>query len=205
MKTIFWNVDTQYDFMRSDGKLYVQDAETIEKNLEKLTKFAEKNKIKVVNTADWHNEVSEEISSNPDFANTFPPHCIKNTPGAEYIPATKPKKPYEIDWEQKTFSINEILQKRNIVLYKDKFDVFIGTSHANDIVKILKPERAIVYGVATNVCVDCAVRGLLKRKIRVYVPTDAIKELPGLPLPYETWVKKGAKLITTKDVLEGRV
>ena len=49
-------------------------------------------------------------------------------------------------------------------------------------------------------CVNDAVNGLLERKIQVYIPTDAIKELPNLPLPYESWIKKGAILTTTKDV-----
>ena len=64
----------------------------------------------------------------------------------------------------------------------------------------MAPKRAIVYGVATNVCVDCAVRGLLERKVDVYVVEDAIKELPGLPLPYEDWKSKGAYLIKTGEV-----
>jgi nicotinamidase/pyrazinamidase len=203
MKTIFWNVDTQYDFMKSDGKLYVKDAENIEKNLEKLTKFAEKNEIKVINTADWHNLDSGELSDSPDYMNSFPPHCMKGTSGAKYISETNPANPYKISWEQKDFDKEKVLKKRNIVLYKDKFDVFTGTPHAERVLEIIKPDRAIIYGVATNVCVDCAVRGLLERKIEVYVPLDAIKELPGLPLPYESW--KGAKFVTTKDVLEGRI
>jgi nicotinamidase-related amidase len=32
-RVIFWDVDTQYDFMRADGKLYVPDAEHIIPNL----------------------------------------------------------------------------------------------------------------------------------------------------------------------------
>ena len=62
MKTIFWNVDTQYDFMRAKGKLYVSEAEKIETNLAQLTSLAKTNGIKVVNTADWHNKHSKEIS-----------------------------------------------------------------------------------------------------------------------------------------------
>lgn len=200
MKTIFWNVDTQYDFMRSDGKLYVPGAEQIEGNLARLTKLAKVKGIKIVNTADWHNEDSEELSANPDFNQTFPEHCMQNTRGAEFIPATNPENPYRVDWAQESFDLGEVMQRRNIVLYKDKFDVFAGTPHAEEVVRLLQPERAIIYGIATNVCVDCAVRGLLERKIQVYVLTDAIKELSNLPLPYETWQGKGAVLTTTDDI-----
>lgn len=206
MKTIFWNVDTQYDFMRPNGKLYVQGAEEIENNLARLTKLAREMNIQVVNTADWHNKESTELSDKPDFIQTFPEHCMKNTPGAEFVPATNPENPYVLDWTQKTLDYEKI-GRRNLVLYKDKFDVFRGTAHAEKVLEAISPDRAIVYGVATNVCVNDAVLGLLERKIQVYVPIDAIKELPNLPLPYGTWKGKGAVLIATDEVyrmLEGR-
>src|SRR3989338_3806073 len=129
MKTIFWNVDTQYDFMRPDGNLYVEGAEKIEGNLARLTELARVKGIKVVNTADWHNKDSEELSSNPNFIQTFPEHCMQNTPGAKFVPATDPQNPYKIDWAQDCFDMGEVSQRRNIILYKDKFDVFRGTPH----------------------------------------------------------------------------
>ncbi len=204
MKTIFWNVDTQYDFMRNDesykGKLPIPGARAIEGNLARLTQLAEDNGIVIVNSADWHNEDSEELSANPNFIQTFPQHCMRNAKGAEFVPATNPKTPYVIDWKQKQFDRAKVMQTRNIVLYKDKFDVFAGTPHSEEVVRLLQPERAVVYGVATNVCVDCAVKGLLERKVQVYVPIDAIKELPNLPLPYENWQRNGAVLTTTDEV-----
>jgi len=201
MKTIFWNVDTQYDFMRPDGKLPVKDANLIEPNLKKLTEFAEKNNYQVVNTADWHNSKSEEISDNPNYRTTFPQHCMIRTEGAEFIQATKPKDPYMIDWQDDKIDPYE-LQTRNIVLYKDKFDIFTGSKHANKVLEILNPDKAVVYGVATNVCVDYAINGLLDRKIKVYIPTDAIKELPNLQLEeiLRNWERKGAILTTTEEI-----
>lgn len=200
MTLIFWNVDTQYDFMRKNGALYVQGAEKIERNLRKLTNLAKDLSIKVINTADWHTEESEELSGKPDFIKTFPKHCMQNTLGAQYIPATAPENPFIMNWMQAAYDPAMVLHNRNLVLYKDKFDVFSGTPHANKVVELLQPKKAIVYGVATNVCVNDAVLGLLERKVQVYVPTDAIKELPNLPLPYQTWKDKGAILTTTRDV-----
>ena len=200
METIFCNVDTQYDFMRPDGKLYVQGAEKIEENLVRLTELAKIKRIKVINTADWHNENSEELSASPNFIQTFPEHCMQNTPGAEFIPATDPENPYKINFRQNSFDIEQVLQRRNLILYKDKFDVFKGNLHANRIVELINPQRAIIYGVATNVCVNDAVKGLLERKVQVYVPINAIKELPNLPLPYETWQRKGVVLTTIDKI-----
>ena len=87
---LFWNVDTQNDFMKASGKLYVQDAEEIELTLERLTRFAKKYNIKVLNTCDFHNEKTIELSSTPDFIATFPPHCMENTEGQDFVMATKP-------------------------------------------------------------------------------------------------------------------
>lgn len=200
---IFWNVDTQFDFMRANGNLYVQNAEKIEPNLEALTRFAEQKKIVVVNTADWHNEFTKEISENSDYITTFPKHCYGGEKGAEYVPATNPKNPYTIDWKDNNFSKEKLLAARNIVLRKDAFDIFEGNKHADKVVKLLNPKKAVVYGVATNVCDDYAVMGLIKRKIEVYVPLDAIKELPHLPLEntLNKWKDYGVKLTTVDEIV----
>ena len=38
-RVIFWDVDTQYDFMKADGKLFVPDADHIIGNLKRLTDY----------------------------------------------------------------------------------------------------------------------------------------------------------------------
>jgi len=211
MKRIFWNVDTQYDFMRNDdsftGALPVENAREIENNLELLTKFAEEKGIQVINTGDWHTLESEEISDEPDYVTKFPAHCLIGTKGAEYVPSTDPKKPYVIDWRNGKFDENKLRTHRNIVLYKDAFDIFKGSPYSQRVLEIVRPNIAVVYGVATNVCVDYAVNGLLKRGVDVYVPTDAIKELPNLPLEkvLSDWKNRGAKLTTTQKILEDEI
>ena len=218
-RTIFWNVDTQYDFMRADGALYVPNAESIEKNLEKLTQYANKNDLLIVSTGDWHTSSSKEFSATPDYRTTFPPHCLAGCAGAEFVPATRPADAFRVDWRDTLHE--EIIRGiadgiywiedkpvsscREIVLYKDDFDVFKGNPHTEKILEIIKPDRAIVYGVATNVCVDYAVMGLLERGIAVTVVKDAIKELPGLPLEetIKKWEKKGAVFATTEQIVGG--
>ena len=48
MSFLFWDVDTQFDFMYPDGKLYVPGAETIIPNLQCLTSFAAQHQIPIV-------------------------------------------------------------------------------------------------------------------------------------------------------------
>ena len=200
---LFWNVDTQIDFMSPEGKLYAPGAESIQANLKQITSFASQNNIQVVNSADYHFENSNELSKTPDFISTFPEHCMANTKGADYIDETNPEKPFsEVLWN-KNYSdstIKSIVAHRNIVIRKDAFDVFIGNPNTEAIVKKISPKKVFVYGVTTNVCVDCAAIGLADRNISVYVIQDAIKELPNIPLPFENWTNKGIKLISFADI-----
>ncbi len=200
---LFWNVDTQIDFMKADGKLYVQDAEQIEPILEKLTKLAKARNFRVVNSCDYHNEKSEELSDNPNFVTTFPPHCMENTSGQAFVPATQPENPIVFDWNKKYTIDNETLafeKGRNIVIRKDLFDVFTGNPNTEKILQTLAPKKVFVYGVATNVCVNFAVLGLAERGYEVFVIEDAIKELPKIPAPFENWKAKGVKFIKFSEI-----
>ncbi|MBR9701141.1 cysteine hydrolase [Candidatus Woesearchaeota archaeon] len=194
MKTLFWNVDTQNDFMNKDGALYVQDAENIKANLSLVTELARQYKIPVLNTADWHTPESEEISNTPDYKTTFPPHCIQDSEGAQFGYSTKPREDATIvDWQEKT-DLSELKNhKGDIIIYKDKFDVFTGNPQTTAVLEILNPDRVVVYGVATNVCVDYAVKGLIDKVKQIYVIEDAIKGLPGLPSPEDAWYAKGVR------------
>ena len=200
-KTIFWNVDTQFDFVEPQGKLYVQGAELLKSKWKYLTKFAKETNITVVNTCDWHNPDSNELNESPDFISTFPPHCMANTPGAEFVDETKPEDALDIFWnDDLTLQKKIISESRNIIIRKDVFDVFAGNPFTDKILEIINPQRVIIYGVTTNVCVNDAVVGLSNRAKEVLVIEDAIKELPKIPLPFENWEKLGVKLIQLKDL-----
>jgi len=196
---IFWNVDTQIDFIEPDGKLYAPGAETIKPVLDKLTKLAEKHRIRVVSTCDYHFVNSAELSANPNFIDTFPEHCMAGTRGAQFIPETDPVLPVTIDWDHEVTLYPELQDEerfRNIVIRKDDFDVFKGNPNAEKVLEFVNKDTFIVYGVTTNVCVHKAVKGLVERGKQVYVIEDAIKELPNIPLPFKEWEKMGVKMIS---------
>lgn len=204
-KIIFWAVDCQKDFINPDGALYVKDAETIKPNLKKLTEFAKENNIFVVNTADYHFPDDKELSDKPDFVNTFPPHCMFDQPGHHFIEETQVDDDNSniLDYrENQETDLN--LYYNNIVITKNKFDVFEGNPHTNKFLELINPDIVVVYGVATNVCVNCAVLGLKKKVEVVFVITDAIKELPNLPLDeiYNNWTKFGVDKLTLNELFE---
>ncbi len=201
--TLFWNVDTQEDFINPAGKLYSKGAEEIRPILKEVTDYAKTLGIRVVNTCDYHYINSMEISDTPDYITKFPPHCMAGTPGADYIPETSPEFPTLIDWEHELAILDELNDPerfRNIVLRKDAFDVFTGNPYTEKILQILHPDQVFVYGVYTNVCVDKAVMGLSKLGFKVYVLEDAIKELPNLPLPFADWKAAGVERIYFSEI-----
>jgi len=156
-----------------------------------------------------------KAASTPDFINTFPPHCMIETEGAEYIDETRPYGAGVVEWdgdkaqaifmyESDLFTVHdarEIAQRGlDLIIHKDKFDVFTGNPFTDTVLDAINPDRVVVYGVATNVCVNYAVKGLLERNREVYVVEDAIKELPGIPNPVNEWYALGAKRTTTKEL-----
>ncbi len=199
---LFWNVDTQFDFMNPAGKLYVPGSEMILPLLERLTLLAKECNIQVVNTADHHFPDAKELSDSPDFITTFPPHCMANSSGADYVEETQPDTPEFVHWDRvySEAEIHNLTASRNIVILKDVFDVFEGNPNTQKLVKALAPRKVFVYGVTTNVCVDCAVCGLAKQNIKVFVIEDAIKELPNIPLPFEKWDALGVQRIKYDDI-----
>lgn len=200
---LFWNVDTQIDFIEPYGKLYVEGAEKLKPVFRAITEFAAKNKIRVINTCDFHLINSSELSASPDYVSTFPEHCMAGTSGAEFIPETRPEIPAIVDWMTQLAILPQLAnaeQFRNIVIRKDAFDVFEGNPYTERILHLIQPGKVFVYGVTTNVCVDKAVCGLVENGYPVFVFEDAIKELPNLPLPYENWKKMGVTMLQSTEV-----
>jgi len=202
---LFWNVDTQKDFVKPKGKLYVQDAEKLKPVWAELTLLAKQHSIRTINSADYHFYNSAEIDTNPDFVKTFPEHCIADSKGADFIKETNPEEPVIFDWNREYLIPPEILDRekcRNFVIRKDAFDVFAGSPWTEVVLRMLKPRTVVVYGVTTNICVDYAVKGLVKRVKNIMVVHDAVKELPGIPLPFDDWQKMGVKMISLAGLKE---
>ena len=201
--TLFWNVDTQEDFIDPGGNLYVRGAETIRPVLKQITTLAKEFGVRVMNTCDYHYINAEEISENPDYITKFPPHCMAGTAGAQFISETDPETPLIIDWDSELAifaEFDDATRFRNIVLRKNEFDVFAGNPYTDKVLDILRPDQIFVYGVTTNICVDRVVVGLAERGFKVFVIGDAIRELPNLPLPYDTWKAKGVETIRFADI-----
>ena len=173
MKAVLWDVDTQFDFVHAAGKLAVPDAPAAVPAMARLVAAARAAGVPHVASADDHELTDDEISETPDYALTYPPHCLRGTRGAEKIPETQQHDPVPL-------ALTEVpahwLQGREFLLLKKQFDVFTNPN-ADRLLELLDPAEVIVFGVATDVCNAAAIRGLLARGREVTFVEDASRGL----------------------------
>jgi len=169
---VFWEVDTQADFMLPGGKLYVPGAERLLPNIRRLTDAARQGRVFLVSHGDYH------AKDDPEFK-TFPPHCIKGTPGSALVPEALTEKVITVANEPTAALPPDLFsaQYQQILLEKQTLDIF-ESRHAGELVKRLgKAAEFVVFGVVTEYCVRFAAKGLLERGRRVLVVEDAIETL----------------------------
>jgi nicotinamidase/pyrazinamidase len=171
--TILWDVDTQFDFMLPGGKLYVPGAEKTVPAMKRLVDAAREAGIVHVASADDHELTDAEISAEPDFITTYPPHCLRGTRGARKIPETDQEDPVPLALEPVP---DRYLDGREFLLLKKNFDVFTNP-HTERLLERLDPDEIVVFGVATDVCDDAAIRGFLARGLKVRFVEDAARGL----------------------------
>jgi nicotinamidase/pyrazinamidase len=192
---IFWAVDTQADFMLPDGKLYVPGAEHLLPNLIRLTDQAREGRVLLISHGCVH------TSDDPEFEQ-FPPHCIRDTPGAKFVPQALAREVVIVP-NHEAARLPQDLDSQQIHLEKDTFDIF-ESLHADELVRLLHPDAEIfVFGVVTEICVRLAVKGLLERGRNVSIVEDAIATLN--PAEGQRAIAElralGAKLVSTEDAI----
>jgi len=183
-QTIFWDVDTQFDFMLPQGKLYVPGAEKIVDNVSRVRKFALDNGFSIIADIDWHTRDNTEISDNPDYKLTFPPHCMAGFPGSERVGylGELPIEYVQIE-PMDTRSLRKLVGKDqfHIVIRKKSIDVF-DNPNTDKIISLLKPEAVAAFGVALDFCVYYVLRGLARHSsIRLFLLKDVVRGLGARP------------------------
>ncbi|MCX6603845.1 MAG: cysteine hydrolase [Acidobacteria bacterium] len=150
MNTVFFDVDTQFDFLYPAGALYVPGAETLLPALARLTNFAAAHGLPIISTMDAHS------GHDPEFK-AWPHHCVAGCLGQRKPEAT-------------------LLGTRGRQYFLEKQHVNCFTSAAlMPLLAQLQADHYVVYGVVTEICVRHALRGLLATGKRVTVLADAIQ------------------------------
>jgi nicotinamidase/pyrazinamidase len=166
MKTVFFDIDTQLDFLYPAGALYVPGAELITPAIAALNRYAAARAIPVVSTMDAHTE------NDPEFR-AWPPHCIAGTTGQHKAEATLLERRVIVPNRPGALALDGAQQ---ILLEKQSVDAFTAVN-LPALVDALAADAYVVYGVVTEICVLHAARGLLATGKPVTILTDAIQTL----------------------------
>jgi nicotinamidase/pyrazinamidase len=195
-KVVFWEVDTQADFMLPGGKLYAPGAEKIIPNIKCLVDEVRAGRVLLISDACRH------LRNDPEFA-TFPPHCIRGTPGARIIPEGLAQTFYTVPNDEKFQLPQDFKKYQQIIIEKQTLDVFDNPHTAAIVGRLGKDVDYIVFGVVTEYCVRLAAMGLMTRGRHVLLVKDAIETLK--PEDGQRTVAElkalGARFISTDDAI----
>lgn len=177
MTTVFFDIDTQNDFVSPAGALYVPGAEKIIRVVGRLNQYAADRGHRLISTVDAHTE------NDPEFR-TWRPHCVLGTYGQQKPSAT-------------------IIATGQTIFPKVTTNAF-ASGEMDVLLDAIGARRYIVYGVVTEICVDAAVRGLLRRgSAEIQVVTDAVRHLDRASADrlFADLRAAGGKLVTAPEIL----
>jgi len=167
-RIVFWDVDTQVDFMEPNGKLSVPGATAIKDNLSRLTNSAP-------SFCTLSGSIDAHLPKDPEFKD-WPEHCVYGTPGQRKTPESATRDILFVpSVKLMARQLSEVdAYNKQVLFEKQHNDVETNPNTRPFLVKI-DPEEVVVYGVATDVCVDLAVK-LIAGKLgyRATVALDAI-------------------------------
>ena len=135
-------VDVQNDFCEG-GSLAVTGGAAVAGAISRYLASPEAQRYAhVVATADHHIDPGPHFSAEPDFVDTWPPHCVAGTPGADFHP--------DLD----TGRFEAVFRKGE---HEAAYSGFEGTDHAGRPLADWLAERGVtsvdIAGIATDYCV----------------------------------------------------
>lgn len=166
MKTVFFDIDTQIDFMYPAGALYVPGAERILDTVARLNRYAAETGSTLVSTMDAH------LENDPEF-HIWPAHCVAGTVGQQKPASTLLERRLIIPPADSAERIDGFQQ---LLLEKRHNDCFTNPN-LEGLLLAFDADRYVVYGVVTEICVKYAALGLLERGKKVEILSDATRSL----------------------------
>jgi nicotinamidase/pyrazinamidase len=134
-------VDVQNDFCEG-GSLAVAGGAAVAAAITEYLAAAAGGYAHVVASRDYHIDPGGHFSSHPDFASSWPPHCVAGTPGAQFHPALD------------TSQIQTVFSKG---AHTAAYSAFEGTEPAGATLRDWLRGRDVdaldVVGIATDYCV----------------------------------------------------
>jgi len=156
-------VDVQVDFCEG-GSLAVEGGAAVAAGTTRHARERADDYAAVVATQDWHVDPGAHFSDDPDYATSWPVHCVAGSPGAQAHPGL------DLSLAQEVFRKGQ---------YSDGYSGFEGTSEDGTALGDWLRRKAVteldVVGIATDHCVratavDAAAAGF---RVRVLLPLVA--------------------------------
>jgi len=166
MKTVYFDIDTQIDFLFPAGSLYVPGAQQLIPALHRLNHHAAKHGHPLISSVCAHAE------DDPEFKQ-WPAHCVAGTVGQLKPLETLLEKRAVIGVEPGDYPTRGADQ---ILFEKNRLDI-TSSPNFRPLVAELAADHYVVYGVVTEYCVRFAALALLETGKPVSLVTDAIQML----------------------------
>jgi nicotinamidase/pyrazinamidase len=149
-------VDVQNDFCEG-GSLAVAGGAAVAREISRLLASPDNGYAHVVATQDYHVDPGSHFSAHPDYAQSWPPHCVAGTDGARFHP--------NLD----TGSVAAVFRKgAHAAAYSGFEGVDAAGTPLGDWLRRHDVDQVDVIGIATDYCVrataaDAAAAGLRTR------------------------------------------
>jgi len=192
-------VDPQKDFCPG-GALPVAAGDVIMGPLGQMMLLADQKGWRILISRDWHPETTSHFK---EFGGPWPPHCVRNTPGAQFH-------------EDLPVEGSDIIISKAMRPDEDGYSPLCANAFVPDgrsAVQYLQDEgitELYVGGLATDYCVKAGVLDALNLRFieRVHLLTDAIGAVNVHPGDGQRAINemkdKGALLTTTADVISSQ-
>jgi len=161
---LYFDIDTQIDFLFPAGALYVPGAEKLLPLIATLNRSASASGARVISTMCAHEENDAEFKQ-------WPPHCVTGTVGQAKPCVLLLEKRSVVPNQPASVSVDDVSQ---MLLEKSQLDLFTNPN-LDSLLKSLAPEECVVYGVVTEYCVRHCAMGLLDRGYKVSLVREAIQ------------------------------
>lgn len=158
-------VDVQNDFTEG-GALACTGGAQVARDISTLLAERPRDYEVVVASRDWHDPDSDNgghISATPDFVDTWPPHCIAGTPGAEYHP----------DLASECIDLH-VRKGMGVPAYSAFEGVLDDGRSLCDALRDLGITHLDVVGIATDHCVRASALDALAAGLHVRVLTELV-------------------------------
>ncbi len=175
MRNALLIVDVQMDFVEG-GSLGVAGGTNVAAMIARHIRHFKQQYQFVVASRDYHENAPDHISDNPDFINTWPPHCMAGTPGAAFVPT--------IQNLVREKYIQEVVTKGRDKAAYSAFDGYDKRGHPLlDVIRENRIDFIDICGIATDYCVRATALDARKADFQVRVLVNlcaAVKEETGL-------------------------